>query len=222
MKTMGSGKPSERGVPAGLAEILRPDHTAVLVNDMQNDFCMPGGKVYDRAARGSTAVADLIATLSSLLSTARQAGARVVYTQQMHLPGATDVPDAHLAFLRRSGIIETPDDLPCITGTWGHRIIDALAPAAVDIVIEKAAFNDFHGSLLDKVLRVQGIETVLLSGVSSHGGILPSAYGLLDHGYAFFVLRDGVAGYSADLHQAALTLIGPHTLAIAEVLEAWQ
>ena len=89
-------------------------------------------------------------------------------------------------------------------------------------MIDKAAFNDFHGSLLDKVLRVQKIETVLLTGVSSHGGIVPSAYGLLDHGYAFFVIREGIAGYSAELHAAALKLLAPHTLAVDEVLEVWR
>ena len=54
--------------------------------------------------------------------------------------------------------------------------------------------------MLDKVLRIHGIETVVLTGVSSHAGILGTVYGLLDCGYYFFIPRECVAGYDPELH----------------------
>ncbi len=64
------------------------------------------------------------------------------------------------------------DDIPCIKGTWGHQILHQVAPKPHDIIVDKAAFNDFHNSMLDKVLRIQGVETPILTGVSSHAGVL--------------------------------------------------
>ena len=120
-----------------------------------------------------------------------------------------------------NGLATSADDVPCIRGSWGHQIIDALKPEPGDIVVDKAAFNDLYGSIADKVLRVQGIETVLLTGVSSHAGVLGTVFGLLDCGYRYYVLRECVSGYVPELHDCALKIIGPNTIATAEIVKAW-
>lgn len=214
-------KSNERHVHRSLAEAIHPAHTALLIHDMQNDFCSPGGKIFDRAARRPETISMAIQELTRLVELARQSAAAVVYSQNMHLPKAADIPAAHLDHLVSSGIAGNIDDIPCIKGTWGHQIIDALKPLSDDIVIEKGAFNDFHNSMLDKVLRIQGVETVVLTGVSSHAGILGTVYGLLDCGYYFFVPRECVAGYDPELHDAAMKLLGPHVVGITDILRAW-
>ncbi len=205
-----------------LIEALRPDRTAVLVHDMQHDFCSPGGTIYNRAAKHPETIAAVVGELARFIEAARGSGVKIIYLQQMHLANAADIPPAHVEHLKSSGLAGTIDDIPCIKGTWGHQILDELAPEPHDIIVDKAAFNDFHNSLLDKVLRVQGIETPILTGVSSHAGVLGTFFGFLDHGYDFFMARECITGYDPELHEAAMAVMRPHTLGVAEIIAAWR
>ena len=204
-----------------LADLLRPATTALVIHDMQNDFCTAGGKIYRKAATHPETIADVVKQLGTLTKAARASGAKIVYLQQMHLPHAADIPAAHVEHLVKNGLATGADDVPCIRGTWGHRIIDALTPEDRDIVVDKGAFNDFFASLADKVLRVQGVETVLLTGVSSHAGVLGTYFGLLDLGYRFFIPRECVTGYVPELHDAAMKIMAPYVLPQAEIVAAW-
>jgi nicotinamidase-related amidase len=207
--------------PTTLVQEVDPKHTALVLHDMQNDFCTAGGKIYRKAAKHPEMIAAVVDELVKLVKVARARGVKVIYFQQMHLPNAADIPAAHVHHLVSNGLATGPDDVPCIRGTWGHQIVDALRPEPGDIIVDKAAFNDLYGSIADKVLRVQGIETVLLAGVSTHSGVLGTTFGLLDAGYRYYVLREGVMGYVPELHECALKIIGPNVIATAAIVEAW-
>jgi nicotinamidase-related amidase len=206
---------------AELEQALHPRHTALLIHDMQNDFCTSDGKIYRRAAKRPETLALVVETVARLAQAARAAGVKIVYLQQMHLPNLADIPRAHVNHLRKNGLAGAAEDVPCIRGTWGHQIVDALAPQPSDIVIDKGAFNDFYSSLLDKVLHIQGIETTVLTGVSSHSGVMGTFFGVHDHGYELFIAREGVMGYDAAMHEAAMTIYRPHTLGVAEIIGIW-
>ncbi len=208
-------------VSESLVEAFRPDHTAILVHDMQHDFCSPGGTIFDRAAKHPETIAAVVGELARLIAAARGNGVKIIYLQQMHLANAADIPPSHVEHLKSSGLAGTIDDIPCIKGTWGHQILDQLTPEPHDIIVDKAAFNDFHNSMLDKVLRVQGVETPILTGVSSHAGVIGTYFGFLDHGYDFFIARECVTGYDPELHEAAMSIMGPHTVGVPEILAAW-
>ncbi len=214
-------KPENDEASRSLMEALNPKHTAVVIHDMQNDFCTAGGKIFRKAATHPETIAAVVTELAALAQAARSSGAKVIYFQQMHLPNAADIPPAHVHHLVSSGLATGAQDVPCIKGTWGHQIIDALAPQRSDIIIEKAAFNDFNNSLADKVLRIQGVETVLLTGVSSHAGVLGTVFGLLDLGYRFFIPRECVTGYVPELHEAAMKIMGPYIIDTAAIVRAW-
>ncbi|MPZ37099.1 MAG: isochorismatase family protein [Rhizobiales bacterium] len=204
-----------------LAETVHPKHTCIAIHDMQNDFCTEGGTIYKRAARHPEIIAAAVRETASLVKVARGAGVKIVYFKQFHLPNAADIPASHVQHLVSSGLAVESADIPCIRGTWGHQIVDALAPHADDIVIDKASFNDIHGSIIDKVLRIQVVETVLLTGVSSHAGVLGTYFGVLDCGYHFYLPRECVAGYVPELHEAAMKIMRPHVVGAAEIVQAW-
>jgi nicotinamidase-related amidase len=204
-----------------LAEAVDPRHTCLAIHDMQNDFCTEGGKIYRRAAKHPELIAAAVREVATLADAARSHGTKVIYFQQMHLPDAADIPASHIRHLVSSGLAVAAEDVPCIRGTWGHRIVETLAPQAGDIVVDKASFNDIHGSIVDKVLRIQGIKTVILTGVSSHAGVLGTYFGLLDCGYDFYIARECVAGYVPELHEAAMKIMSPHVVGAAEIIEAW-
>ena len=212
---------TDRG-PQTLAEAVDPKRTALVLHDVQNDFCSEGGKIYRRAAKHPQAIAAAIGHLAKLAKAARTAGAKVIYFKQYHLPDAADIPAAHLHHLLSNKLATTAEDIPCIRGTWGHEIVDALKPEPGDIVVDKASFNDFHGSIADKVLRCQGVETVILTGVSTHAGVIATVFGLLDCGYRYFVPRECCSGYVPELHECALKIIGPYAIPVTQIHEAWE
>ena len=208
-------------VSESLVEAFRPDHTAVLVHDMQHDFCSPGGTIFNRAAKNPETIAAVVRELAQLIEVARSSSVKIIFLQQMHLANAADIPTSHVEHLKSSGLAGTIDDIPCIKGSWGHQILDEVAPKPHDIIVDKAAFNDFHNSMLDKVLRIQGVETPILTGVSSHAGVLGTFFGFLDFGYDFFIARECVTGYDAELHEAAMKIMRPHTVGVADILAVW-
>jgi nicotinamidase-related amidase len=213
-------KLTDRGAKT-FAEAVNPKHTALVLHDVQNDFCSEGGKIYRRAAKHPETIVSAISHLTKLVAAARAAGTKIIYFKQYHLPDAADIPAAHLHHLLSNKLATEANDVPCIRGTWGHEIVDALKPEPGDIVVDKASFNDFTGSIADKVLRCQGIETVILTGVSTHAGVIATVFGLLDHGYQYFVPRECCSGYVPELHECALKIIGPYAISDVQIHEAW-
>lgn len=218
---MGLDPQSRRG-PMNFADEVDPKRTALVLHDVQNDFCSEGGKIYRRAAKHPETIATAIASLGKLARAAREVGVKVIYFKQYHLPDAADIPPAHLHHLLSNKLATGPDDIPCIRGTWGHEIVEALKPEPGDIVVDKASFNDFHDSIADKVLRCQGIETVILTGVSTHAGVIATVFGLLDCGYRYFVPRETCSGYVPELHECALKIIGPYAIPVQQIHDAWE
>lgn len=135
--------------------ILPADRTAIVVVDMQNDFVTEGG---------SLVVPDAAATLpaiSNLLARARAAGVHVAYTQDTHLPD-----DKEFAIW--------PEH--CLHRSWGHRIVDALAPQPDEVVAQKSRYDGFYGTQLDHYLtRVWGIQHLVLVGTIASICVLHTA-----------------------------------------------
>lgn len=131
-------------IPVQESIILPFKRTAIVVVDMQNDFVTQGG---------SLVVPDAAATvpaIATLLARARAGGARVAYTQDTHLPG-----DKEFAIW--------PEH--CLHGTWGHQIVDDLAPQPNDVVAQKSRYDGFYGTQLDHYLtRVWEVEHLVLVG----------------------------------------------------------
>jgi len=117
--------------------------TALIVVDMQNDFVRPEGKLFVPDAPAT------VEPIGRLLERARQAGVRVVFTQDTHAEGD---PEWKLwgEHARR--------------GSWGWQIVEELAPKAGETVIEKPRYDAFYATPLDHLLRVWGVGTVVLCG----------------------------------------------------------
>jgi nicotinamidase-related amidase len=174
-----------------LEHTINPRLTALLVTDVQNDFC----KDEPRQA--------MIPRIVRIVEAARKAGVMVVYVQNTVLPdGLSDAP-SDLMRRRKLGI----NTEVTIEGTWGHQIVDQLQPRPKDPVVRKHRLNAFIGTTLDIMLRSQGIETVVVTGTATHGCVINTAYGAIAHNYYVVVAEDAVASWRKDLHDAALLLM---------------
>lgn len=108
---------------ADLGKILDPRHTALLMIDMQNDFCDKEGK-FAQAGRDASDVIRIVPRCKELLESARSANVMVVHIQQSTLPGQQSDNGGWLAFKTRDGKAPTY----ATVNTWGWEHIDALKP----------------------------------------------------------------------------------------------
>lgn len=189
-------------VLATLEEFILPQRTALILVDMQNDFCSPKGYFGKLKSSDMASMNPCIENLKKLLEAARQRKVMVIYTKATNHPEGAfrSAPD-----LMRKLDSRNPDNLlTCIDGSWGHEIVDELKPLSKEIIIKKYRHNSFIGSPIDILLRTNGIETVIVTGVTTERCVLATVAGAIARDYYVVVPRDCVASLNLEIHKAAL------------------
>ena len=187
---------------------IDPAETALIIIDMQKDFLYPDGY---GAFLGNdvTLLQRTIAPIQALLAAARPRAMLVIHTREGHLPDLSDCPPTKLNRWPPGNRIGDmgPMGRILIRGEAGHAIVDELAPAPGEIVIDKPGKNAFYATDLDEVLRTHGIRNLLVTGVTTDVCCSATVIAANDRGYNAIVLRDCVASYSPARHAAVLDVI---------------
>lgn len=195
---------------------LRPEATGLLLVDLQNDFLHPEG-AYGRAGQSAPEIAALPGRLAPLAAALRAAGGWIVSTLFTLVPGRGGEPfiSAHLKELRP--FLGKGDFCP---GAWGHQLVDALQPA--DLTVEKVAYSAFYMTRLEWVLRRAGIETLIVGGIVTNGGVASTVRDAHVRDLRTIVLADGCAAFRPEVHEAALADLATVAtiLPCTEMLEA--
>jgi nicotinamidase-related amidase len=184
--------------------------TALIVIDMQRDFCAPGGY----AARAGLDVARLAAPTAAirrLLDAARRAGMLVLHTREGHRPDLSDCPPAKMQRSIAAGApIGSPGPLGrlLVRGEVGHDFIDTLRPMPGEPVIDKPGYGAFHQTDLAQILGGRGIATLVLCGVTTEVCVHSTLREAVDRGYHCLTVGDACAGSDPALHEAALAMVG--------------
>ncbi len=201
---------------SSLQEKLRPEHTAVVVVDMQNDFCSPEGamaKVRDVAAAGA-----IVPNLRQFLTQARTAGAKPIFVYMCRGPEDAYGPYEEMLHRRKR------KSRLCAPDTWGVKIVDELTPQEDDEIIRKRAYSAFVRTDLNRKLQELGIKTLIMTGVATNVCVESTARDgfMLDY-YVVFA-RDLTAAYDQGQHESALKNIKEHfgdVLTAEEILGVW-
>ncbi len=93
-----------------------------------------------------------------------------------------------------------------IRGTEGAEVIQDLTPLATEMVLGKRRFSAFFKTDLDQTLRTLKVDTVVLTGLSTHVCILMTAMDALSHDFHSIILEDCCAAHKQEVHRAALDL----------------
>jgi len=198
-----------------LASVVDAATTAVLVVDVQNDYCHPDGALGRQGLPTGAAMA-MLPTLARLLDAARAHGTRVIFIQTVH----TDETDSP-AWIRRSGGISTE---VCRLGTWGGEFTH-VAPQPNEVVVVKHRYSAFVNTRLESVLRTYKVENVILTGVSTNVCVESTARDAYMRDYNLVFLSDCTAAYAQEDHDATLRTMtrnfGVVTTAEA-VIGAWE
>ena len=175
-----------------------PRKTGLLIVDLQNDFLHPDG-AYGRAGQTADAIAALPARIRPVAEALRAADGWIVSTQFTLVPGKGGEPfiAPHLKTLRP--FLAKGDFQP---GAWGHQLVDALQPA--DLAIEKIAYSAFYMTRLEWALRKAGIETLMVAGIVTNGGVASTVRAAHVREFHTIVLCDGCAAFDSRIHEAAI------------------
>jgi nicotinamidase-related amidase len=193
-----------------LLDSLTPARTALLVIDMQRDFLLPEGY----AAQAGLDIAPLVAAIrpiEKLLAVGRKAGLLIVHTREGHVPDLSDCPPYKLERSRRAGAeigSKGPLGRLLVRGEAGHDFVEALRPLEQEIVIDKPGYSAFVHTGLQQMLTKRGIETLILTGVTTEVCVSSTLRTAIDLGYRCITVSDACASGNPDLHKAVLAMIG--------------
>ena len=194
-------------VSLSLEERLDPRHAAVLLIDLQHDFCSPGGAM----ARTGLDPAPLRAALPGavrLLEMAREIGAAVIHVRaEYNTPGNPYLSEAWLNQARRRWNGRYIDVPMCVPGSWGAAIVPEVVPRPDETVVVKHRFSAFPGTELDLILRSRGIRTLAVAGVVTYVCVESTVRDAFFADYHVVVASDGVAGWNPEWHRTSLAVM---------------
>lgn len=184
-------------LPVSLEERLSPESSALLVIDMQNDFCAPGGYIDTIMGKDVSSAAAIVDAIAALAASARAADVPVFWVRADYTRHR--IPPPMQVKLQARGI--TSDC--CVPGTWGSDWF-GVAPQPHEPVFTKHTYSGFHGTGLHETLQARGIRTIVFTGVQTHICVETTLRAAHTLGYYCVVAEDAVASHSPAEHAATL------------------
>lgn len=205
-------------IPKTLAEKVAPEHTAVLVIDVQNDFCHSEG-VQGKRGLDTSQAQEMVPRLLKFLSEARKHRLFLIFIRTLHTEwSASPVSmEPQMKFPEHLRLL-------CVEGTWGAEFYQ-VSPQESECVVTKYRYSAFEGTELELILRSRGIKTLIVTGVATPVCVESTArYGYMKEFYVVLA-TDCSAARSPQEHSSAISNITKYFGTVAtshEIVSAWE
>jgi nicotinamidase-related amidase len=235
-----AGKAAE--LLSSLEARIDPRHAALVLIDVQNDFCHSHGAA-GRTGDAIEMIQSAVARIKGLLAAARESGVAVIHVRAEYgalyrgigspyrFP-ATDVMDAAVwtasaADLANGASFTESEVEVCLPGTWGAQFVEGIVPQPNEPVVTKHRFSAFADTGLELMLRARGIKTVILAGVTTNCCVESTAREAAMRDFYLVVAEDCVAVKDKlrSLHDASLEsmrLYFGQVRPASELMSIWQ
>jgi ureidoacrylate peracid hydrolase len=193
--------------------------SALVVVDMQNGFLHTEGSCA-RAGFPVAVLAPAVEPCRRAVAAARRAGVPVIYTRYTY---RADFRDGGFMLREKFPVLAGVNAL--VAGSWDQAVVDELAPAAGDFVVDKNRPSAFHGTPLESYLAGLGVREVVVCGVTTNCCVETTVRDAAQRDLRTFVLTDAVAEWDPDRHANALKsmeLLFAHCLTAERLEAAWR
>jgi ureidoacrylate peracid hydrolase len=193
---------SNHDIRAMLTRLTAPESAALLVIDVQNDFCAKGG-YYDKTGADISGAQPAIERLVSFVDQAREAGVRIIFARCDYDP--VYVSETQSARSKRVGW-----DIPyCRSGTWGAEFY-RVAPRPGELIVTKHRYDAFHGTDLELILRTNKVQSLLFAGVATNVCVESTLRSAYMRDFHSVLVADCCAARDAQVHEATLENVRRH------------
>ncbi len=184
---------------------------ALLVIDMQNDFCATGGFLQRERNYDVSQTHGIAQRIGAVVTTARAAGMPVVWIRSIY----------DFKYLNEADIAKRGTEGCCLEGTWGVEFFE-LEPAPGETIVEKHCFSAFQNTHLDAELRARGIRTLVMTGVATNVCVDSTLREGFFLGYHIVLLEDCVGSNSRAGHDGTIATVRNNigTVALSEAVIA--
>lgn len=191
-------EPAPAGAPvlSSLHAQLDPAHTALLVIDIQNDFCAPGGFLQRERQFDFSAYVPMVDRIEHLAGIVRRLGMPVIWLRSIY----------DFRYLAPSHIAKRGIEGCCLEGSWGAEFF-RIRPDPADPVVDKHTFNGFHETSLDALLQARGIRTLLFTGVATNVCVESTLRDAFFRGYHVVLVEDAVGSGNPVGHAGTLSTV---------------
>jgi biuret amidohydrolase len=188
---------------------LEPSETALLIIDMQRDFCDEGGYIASMGYDISPARA-IIPNVCRVREAVDAWGGSIVLTREGHRPDLSDLPPLK-AWRSRLGGVEVGGRGPLgrvlVRGEAGWDIVPELAPRPGEIIVDKPGYSAFYATDFERILTAKGVRRLIFTGVTTDVCVHSTLRSAVERGYECLLVEDGCAATVPENHRAAVNTI---------------